>query len=153
MTLFGRNENASMTKQSSSAAPNQINMIGEGTTFDGTITAESDIRISGRVLGKIDVSGKVIVAQEGVIEGEVRASNLDVAGRIEGTIEVSERVVLKSSAEIEGDMRTARLVIEEGAVFNGRCQMGSRSMGSDEILPAEPPKVASIEKSVPGKVT
>ncbi|MEX2400768.1 MAG: polymer-forming cytoskeletal protein [Rhodothermales bacterium] len=142
-----------MTKQSSAAAPNQINMIGEGTTFDGTITAESDIRISGRVMGKIDISGKVIVAQEGVIEGEVRASNLDVAGRIEGTIEVSERVVLKSSAEIEGDIRTARLVIEEGAVFDGRCQMGSRSMGSDEILSADRRKAQSTEDTVSDKAT
>lgn len=153
MALFGRNENASMTKQSSAAAPNQINMIGEGTTFDGTINAESDIRISGRVMGKIDVSGKVIVAQEGVVEGEVRASNLDVAGRIEGKIEVSERVVLKSSADVEGDIRTARLVIEEGAVFDGHCQMGSRSMDSDDILSADRRSTPSTEESTSRKVT
>ncbi len=124
-----------MAKQSGVAAPNQINMIGEGTNFDGTLQAESDVRISGRVLGKIDVEGKVIVAQEGVVEGEVKAASLDVAGRIHGEIDVSERVVLKSSAEIEGDIRTGRLVVEEGAVFNGECRTGGRTMGSSEILP------------------
>lgn len=123
-----------MSKQSSAAAPNQINMIGEGTTFDGTLTAESDLRISGRVVGKVDVSGKVIVAQEGVVDGDVKAESLDVAGRVEGQAEVAERVVLKSSAVVEGDIRAGRLVIEEGAVFNGRCQMGGRSMNSDAIL-------------------
>lgn len=123
-----------MAKQSNAAAPNQINMIGEGTTFDGTLQAESDLRISGRVMGKIEVSGKVIVAQEGVIEGEIKAASLDVAGRVHGGIDVSERVVLKSSAEIEGDIRTGRLVIEEGAVFNGECRTGGRTMDSGEIL-------------------
>lgn len=123
-----------MAKQSNAAAPNQINMIGEGTTFDGTLQAESDVRISGRVIGKLEVSGKVIVAQEGVVEGEIKAASLDVAGRVHGGVDVSERVVLKSSAEIDGDIQTSRLVVEEGAVFNGECRTGGRTIDSDQIL-------------------
>lgn len=123
-----------MAKQSNAAAPNQINMIGEGATLDGTLKAEGDVRISGRVIGTVEISGKVIVAQEGVIEGEVRATSLDVAGRIEGDVDVEERVVLKSSAHVEGNIRTGRLVVEEGADFNGECRMGSRTMDSEAIL-------------------
>lgn len=129
-----------MAKQSNAAPPNQITMIGEGTTFDGTLQAESDVRISGRVMGKINVSGKIIVAQGGVIEGEIKADSLDVAGRIQGGIDVSERVILKSSAEIEGDIHTGRLVVEEGAVFNGQCRTGGRTMKSGQILPAPQPQ-------------
>jgi len=129
-----------MAKQSNAAPPNQITMIGEGTTFDGTLQAESDVRISGRVMGKVDVSGKVIVAQEGIIEGEIKAASLDVAGRIHGGIDVSERVVLKSSAEVDGDIHTGRLVVEEGAVFNGQCRTGGRTMNSGQILPGPKPQ-------------
>lgn len=126
-----------MAKQSNMAVSNQINMIGEGTVLEGTITSESDVRISGRVDGKLEVKGKVIVAQEGTVEGEIKAASLDVAGRVQAEIVIEERVVLKSSAQVEGNIQTARLVVEEGATFNGRCQMGNRTVRSEAILRGE----------------
>lgn len=127
-----------MARQSNASAPNQINMIGDGTVFEGTITAKSDVRVSGRVVGKLNIKGKVIVAQEGSLEGDIKAMNLDVGGHIQGEIDVSERVILKSSARIDGNIRTGRLVVEEGAVFNGKCQMGSRTVDSDTIAKKTP---------------
>lgn len=138
-----------MPRQANGSAPNQINMIGDGTLFEGTLNAESDVRVSGRVVGKLNIKGKVIVAQEGTIEGEVKAVNLDVGGHIQGEIDVSERVILKSSARIEGNIRTGRLVIEEGAVFNGKCQMGSRTVDSDAIKPKTTKEVVSETRRNP----
>jgi len=133
MSIFRPNEEEPMAKQPNTAVSNQINMIGEGTVFEGTLTSESDVRISGRVEGKLDVKGKVIVAQDGHVDGQITAASLDVAGHVHGEINVEERVVLKSSAVIEGNIQTRRIVIEEGAVYNGQCQMGSRTMTSDAI--------------------
>lgn len=141
--MFARNEEDPMARQANASSPNQINMIGDGTVFEGTLTAESDVRVSGRIVGKLKIKGKVIVAQEGSLEGEVKAVNLDVGGHIQGEIDVSERVILKSSARIEGNIRTGRLVVEEGAVFNGKCQMGGRTVDSETIA-----KKASKEPSV-----
>ncbi len=123
-----------MAKQPNAAVSSQINMIGEGTVFEGTLKSESDIRISGRVDGTLEVKGKVIVAQEGSVEGEIRAASLDVAGRVNGEVDVEERVVLKSSAVIEGNIQTGRLVVEEGAEFNGTCRMGKRTVKSESIV-------------------
>lgn len=145
--MFARNEEVPMARQANSSSPNQINMIGEGTVFEGTLTAESDVRISGRLVGKLNIKGKIIVAQEGAIEGEIKAVNLDVGGHVQGEIDVSERVILKSSARVEGNIRTGRLVVEEGAVFNGKCQMGSRTVDSESILP-KTSKETSKEKPV-----
>src|SRR5690606_39414806 len=104
--MFARNEEVPMSKQPNASSPNQINMIGEGTLFEGTLTAKSDVRISGRVVGKLNIKGKIIVSQEGTIEGEIKAVNLDVGGHIQGEIDVSERVILKSSAR---DRKSTRL--------------------------------------------
>lgn len=152
--MFARNEEVPMAKQANVSSPNQINMIGEGTLFEGTLTAKSDVRISGRVVGKLNIKGKIIVAQEGAIEGEIKAVNLDVGGHVQGEIDVSERVILKSSARIEGNIRAGRLVVEEGAVFNGKCQMGGRTVDSESILskapkekPAEAPKSRAISQA------
>ena len=143
MALFGRNEDEPMAKQLNTAVSNQINMIGEGTVFEGTLTSESDVRISGRVDGKLEVKGKVIIAQEGAVDGEINAASLDVAGHVHGEMIVEERVVLKSSAQVEGNVQTARLVVEEGATFNGRCQMGNRSVRSESIMREEEKPQAS----------
>lgn len=141
-----------MAKQPNAAVSSQINMIGEGTVFDGTLTSESDVRISGRVDGTLEVKGKVIVAQEGSVEGEIRAASLDVAGRVNGEIDVEERVVLKSSAVIEGNIQTARLVVEEGAEFNGTCRMGKRSVKSDSIVrKAEEASVRKADNASPSE--
>lgn len=109
---------------SKNSIQDQINLVGEGTVFEGTLRAESDVRASGKIVGKLDVDGKAIVAESGVVDGEIVATNADVAGRVEGEIHVSERLVLKSTAHVDGNIETDRLVVEEGAVFTGECRMG-----------------------------
>lgn len=121
-----------MNKQANLSAPTQINMIGEGTVFEGTLRAQSDVRVSGRIIGKLQVTGKAIIAQEGSVEGEVVAASADVAGTVQGDLNVTERLVLKGSARVEGNIRTARLVVEEGAVFEGKCLMGEHRAGRPE---------------------
>lgn len=105
----------------------QINMIGEGTVVEGTLKAQSDIRIRGSVIGKIRVEGKAIIAQEGEVNGDLIATNADISGSVQGLIQVSETLVLKSTARINADIKTARLVVEEGAEFDGKCEMGQMS--------------------------
>ena len=102
----------------------QINMIGEGTVVEGTLKAQSDIRIRGSVIGKIRVEGKAIIAQQGDVNGDLFATNADISGSVQGQIQISETLVLKSTARVNADIKTARLVVEEGAVFDGKCEMG-----------------------------
>jgi len=116
-----------MAKQRSGAPapPGQVNIIGQGTVIEGGLQANSDVRISGKVIGNVNVEGKTVITPEGVVEGEIRSSHADIAGRIEGELFVQERLVLKDSAVVNGDIHTAKLVIEDGATFTGTCDMGS----------------------------
>ncbi len=121
-------------------------MVGEGTVLEGTLHAESDVRVSGRIVGELRVEGKAIVAQDGTVEGEISAADADVAGNVQGEIYVSGRLVLKSTARVDGNIQAARIVVEEGALFTGECRMG------DQVRPREqaPPRVsAGHDKKVP----
>lgn len=122
--LSNRNNDEIMSKQPTPANPGQINMIGEGTVIEGTLRSESDVRVSGRVVGNLDVDGKVIVAKEGSINGELVAASADIAGDVQGQINIKELCVLKGAARVDADIKAARLVVEEGATFNGQCEMG-----------------------------
>ncbi len=123
-----------MAKQMMPADPVQINMIGKGTEVEGTLRAKDDIRVNGRVKGSLHVEGKAIIAPEGVIEGDVRAADADIAGRIEGEVSVKGRLLLKSSARVQGTIRTSRLVMEEGATFDGKCEMGQLDKSRAQAL-------------------
>lgn len=110
--------------ESTVATPPQINLIAAGTSLEGTLSAEADIRINGTLKGTLKVKGKAIIAPEGHVEGEVHATDADVAGSLKGDIVISGRLVMKGSARIEGTIKTSRLIVEEGAVIDGTCRMG-----------------------------
>lgn len=118
--------------QQKGTIPQQINLVGEGTTFEGTLRADSDVRASGRIVGRLEVTGKAIVAETGTVEGEIAATNADIAGNVQGDIYVEDQLVLKSTARIDGTIETGRLVVEEGAIFTGECRMGEAADGQSE---------------------
>jgi len=126
MGLFGNTQtddtSSSMANQTSSVQ-DQVNLVGEGTVFEGTVRAESDVRASGRIIGTLEVQGKTMIAEEGSVEGEIITTNAEIAGQVQGEIHVEERLVLKSSARVDGTIETDRLVVEEGAQFTGECEM------------------------------
>lgn len=115
-----------MARSSGDARPDQLNMVGEGTVFEGTLRAESNVRVSGHIKGTLDVEGRAIVTQEGVVEGELRATDADVAGSVQGEIHVGERLMLKSTARIDGNIAAGRVKVEEGALFAGECEIGEQ---------------------------
>ena len=117
-----RTRGGDMAKQAVGA--DHINMVGEGAVLEGALTAPGDIHVRGEVRGSVHAHGKVVIAHEGYVEGQVKAQNADIAGRVDGDVHVESRLILKGPARINGNLFTGRLVIEEGAVYNGSCQMG-----------------------------
>jgi len=120
-------------------AQDQINLVGKGTVFEGTVRAENDVRASGQVIGTLRVEGKAMISESGSVDGEIIATNADIAGRVQGEIEVEERLVLKSTARVDGNIETDRLVVEEGAQFTGECKMGTPIAVNGEPSDETPP--------------
>ena len=153
MALFGTSKDSEqpMAKQVNTVAPSQVNIIAEGTVFEGTLQADSDVRVSGRIVGKLRVKGKAVIAPEGVVEGEVAATSATVAGTVQGDLVIAEKLMLGTSARVEGTIKTGRLIVEEGAIFNGECQMGQP--GQLRKKPATPQSATSPRRSEPPRDT
>jgi cytoskeletal protein CcmA (bactofilin family) len=113
-----------MTKTPEPISPGKINSIMEGTSIEGEIRSDSNIRIDGRVKGTVNARGRVIVGQTGVIEGEVVCQSSDIEGMVIGKINCQDLLSLKATAKLQGDITTKKLAIEPGAVFTGNCSMG-----------------------------
>ncbi|RBL92344.1 bactofilin family protein [Chitinophaga flava] len=101
-----------------------VNIIGSGTTIQGDIVCEGDIRIDGQVNGLVSTKAKIVVGPEGDIIGDLVCQSADILGKVTGIIRVDELLFLKGNALVKGDVYTAHFEMEPSAKFNGRCYMG-----------------------------
>lgn len=102
-----------------------VNILGAGTSINGDINCDGDIRIDGNLIGNLKTKGKLVIGQTGSIKGEILCKNADISGALEGKITVEELLSLKSTSKLLGDIKnTDKLNIEPGAVFTGTCNMG-----------------------------
>jgi cytoskeletal protein CcmA (bactofilin family) len=63
------------------------------------------------------------VGKEGLVEGSIHSKDLLLAGRVKGNVVVSGKVFLESKSFIQGDVKASRLVVDDGARFDGKCSM------------------------------
>ncbi len=123
-----------MAKQTTTQAAPQANMVTPGSEFEGTLRTDDNIRVGGKVKGSLHAGGKVIVAPEGRVEGDVHADVADVAGHVKGDLRIKTRLLLTSTARVEGTITTGRLIVEEGAEFDGECTMGRLKASGENAL-------------------
>ncbi len=81
------------------------------------------LRIDGVFYGKVKTNGKVLVGKNGVAECTIISGTVVVGGKVKGDILATERITLLSTGELIGNIKTPRLVIEEGVVFEGTCEI------------------------------
>lgn len=103
-----------------------INRIVEGTSVEGEIRCESNIRIDGNFTGNLSTKGRLVIGPAGKLDGTVVCQNAEIEGLVKGKLTVQQQLSLKSSARVEGDIFTDKLSIEPGAVFTGACNMGAK---------------------------
>ncbi|MFC2129533.1 polymer-forming cytoskeletal protein [Bacteroidota bacterium] len=126
-----------MAKVAEAENTNKINLIGVGTTIEGNITSNENIRFDGILVGNLITKGKVFIGQSGKVSGEIRCRNCEVEGVIEGKVVVEELLSLRSMSRLYGEMKTSKLAIEPGALFTGKCDMGGKK---GPIIEPEPGK-------------
>lgn len=117
MSMFGK-------KEEGSSNPKSMNQLGAGTSIVGNIESDADIRIDGKLHGNVYTKGKLVLGANATIEGDATCVNGYIEGKINGKIECSDLLILAKTSFVSGDIVIKKLVVEEGAKFNGRCTMG-----------------------------
>ena len=98
-------------------------IIGEGTSLHGDFNLNGLLRIDGAFSGTVRTSGKVLIGKNGIAECDILAGTVVVGGRFKGVITAMEKVTLLSTGELIGNIKTPRLIIEEGVIFDGKCEI------------------------------
>jgi cytoskeletal protein CcmA (bactofilin family) len=116
--MFGNND---MKTSDKSAELNTI--LGRGSVFDGNIKVEHSLRVDGRLKGDIVTSDTLVIGKDGQVIGNAKVKNLVLGGKFSGTVQASGKVLLESNSTFQGEISTGKLVIDEGAIFEGKCSM------------------------------
>jgi cytoskeletal protein CcmA (bactofilin family) len=129
-----------VTRASSTIDPN--------TVVDGSLTTSQDLRVEGRVSGTVRCDGVLTVAAGAEVDASVDASDIVVAGALSGTVQCHGRLVIQASGVVRARIETVRLVIEEGAVYEGQLRMiappePEPAAAQDVVPDAEPPAVST----------
>jgi cytoskeletal protein CcmA (bactofilin family) len=99
-------------------------VIGPETRISGEVRGEEDLLVRGRVEGKIQLSETLTIDEGGIVQADVDVKVLVVSGVLVGTIRASESVRFTDKARVVGDVHVPRFVMEAGAAYRGRVDMG-----------------------------
>ncbi len=96
-----------------------------GTTIivRGEVRSSADLAIEGRIEGKVVCDGlAVTLTPDAHVVGDVLARDITVSGRSEGQLVASEVIDIRAEADVSGRLITNRLIINDGARFNGHVE-------------------------------
>jgi len=101
-----------------------ITIISNGVKLEGKITSGGSIRVDGTIQGDVISQGNVTVGEHGDVNGQMNAAIITIGGKVVGSVNAKEKLVLESKANLKGDLFTKILVVEAGARFDGKSNMG-----------------------------
>ena len=120
-------------------------IIGKDTTFTGTLDVKGSLRVDGTVKGKVLCTDCVTVGSSGLVEADIEAETAVVAGRMHGNVLAREKMELQAKCEMEGDIKAKSLVIEQGAVFCGACNMKDKTSNLGFLPPDDKEEPVLVE--------
>jgi cytoskeletal protein CcmA (bactofilin family) len=98
--------------------------VGHGTVLTGETNFQMMLRVDGHLTGTVmSDGGTLIVGTNGQVDANVSVGVATINGTVNGDVIASEKIQLGRTARVNGNIATPRLVIEEGAVFEGGCSM------------------------------
>jgi cytoskeletal protein CcmA (bactofilin family) len=122
-------------------AENLSTIVGKDSVFTGDMEVKGTLRIDGRIKGRIICDETVSIGATGDVEAEIDAKMVIVAGTVVGNIRTSEKIEMQAKAKVLGDVSTKNIVIEQGAIFHGSCQMKGVKEGeikADKMMEKKP---------------
>ncbi len=111
-------------KENGSRKEGKMSNLTSGSEMEGTIKFSNAMRIDGKFDGElISDNGELVVGKTGKVKATVKVRSAVIEGRVNGNIKASDRVEFKQKAQLMGDLQAKSLVIEEGVVFVGNCNV------------------------------
>jgi cytoskeletal protein CcmA (bactofilin family) len=112
-------------------------VLGNGTTLNGDLKCQGNIRIDGTFQGTLEIDGNVLVGETSKITADINAKNVSIAGAVRGNVS-GKKVQLLRTARVWGDITATAISTEEGAFIDGKIKMVTHDAAQTPDLSAIP---------------
>jgi cytoskeletal protein CcmA (bactofilin family) len=144
--IFFEEEISMLKKGSGTPEQSEITaFLGKGTEFKGVLSFEGTVRVDGKVEGEVISKDTLIAGDGALLQGEITVGTIISSGKVIGNINAGQKAHILAPAHIQGNIRTPKLIIEEGVIFDGKCEMTGKA--AEQKAPEQKPgeqKVVSL---------
>jgi len=109
-----------------------LTVLGDSARLEGKFTIGDSIQIECEVAGEINVDGKLVIAEKGIVRADVNTADALICGQYEGNMVATGNVEITATGRVSGNIETDSLVICKGGFFNGNV---SKMRRTSEIAP------------------
>jgi cytoskeletal protein CcmA (bactofilin family) len=103
--------------------------IGQLVVFKGELSSRGDLHFDGTLTGHLYLDDATLTLGEtATVDADIRAQQVIVHGTVQGSITARDRIELTATATVTGSLIAERVVIADGARFNGSVYMGRRTI-------------------------
>jgi len=99
--------------------------IGPGTEFQGELVFKGVLRLDGKFSGEIKSDGTLVIGETAYVAAEISVATVIVSGEVHGNIRARERIEFHRPARLYGNIVSPVLIIDEGVIFEGNCEMAA----------------------------
>jgi cytoskeletal protein CcmA (bactofilin family) len=105
--------------------------IGRSLVITGELECSEDLLIEGRVNGHVVMhDAQLTVTPTGAVDAQIHGTRVLVEGQVKGGISATERIELGSKSRVEGSLSADRIVMWDGARFDGGIDMRQRTIAA-----------------------
>ena len=114
----------------------------QGTEFEGELRFKDTFRIDGSLKGRIVSDNTLIVGESGRVDADIECGVVSIRGNVTGRVHGRERIELLAGSRVQATLVSPKLVIEEGAFFQGQCDMGEKAAPAAGVAAGPRPRLA-----------
>jgi cytoskeletal protein CcmA (bactofilin family) len=122
------------------AFSNNHTLISRATRVNGDLHFTGELQIEGKVTGNIyaddEKDAKLVIADTGLVEGEIRAPVVIVNGKVVGNIHSSKHLELAAKGNVTGTVHYNSIEMVKGAQLNGSMVNNQSQQASSAVAPA-----------------
>ncbi|MGI9146963.1 MAG: bactofilin family protein [Chloroflexota bacterium] len=130
-----------LTRSTVSEGVEVESLIGERTSFEGTLKTEGAVRLFGTIQGEIESKSTIIVEEKAHVTARLTGAQVTVSGQVDGQIFCAGRVEIRPTGHVTGEICAGALIVQEGAYFEGNSKMATG--GTPSASPSSPPRAAT----------
>lgn len=129
--------------------PRNVSVIGPTLIFKGELSADEDLVIEGQIEGTIAHHEKnLTVGKQGRVKADIHAKSVMVLGTLIGDVHSDGTVSLAKGANVVGDIYCSRIVMEDGARFKGKIDMGEAPKAAVAPKESATPKIVRAKERI-----